>query len=364
MAALDVRLGVVAGRVSPTLAESIGRLAADMPQQAAIDQVREHHGVHLSIEAYRRIVDEVDRVVFPYHDREATWQLIDWIDQARQSSGNRPVLLQLGRDGVHVPLRPGWRESACGTLSVFDRSGKRIGTIYLGEAPRQDQLFMTRRLDAVLEQLFANLEGDVPVLRYVTDAGALPQSYFKESLSRMKHPRTGESLQWSWGVDFYHACQYVSKLAESLFGTDTAKSHQWSRECRHILRDNSHGVSTVIRRAAQQDRRHGLTGKRSDFENGINYLKKYANFMDYAERRRRGEPIGSGITEAGCKVIFNQRLKQSGMRWNRDTMQTIINLRTACRSRIWKRIWRKILSPEQPLPPIKRQFANMARAIA
>jgi hypothetical protein len=356
LAPLDVRLGVVGKRVSPALAESIGRLAADMPQQAVIEQIGERFSVSVSVDAYRKIVDELDREIFPHQDQQAIEQLIEWIESARSPCGKHEVLLQVGRDGVHVPLRPGWRESACATLSVFDRDGKRLGTVYLGEAPRKDQLFMTRRLTTILNQVFAGLPGEVPVLRYVTDAGAVPQSYFKEVLSKMKHPCTGEPLAWSWGVDFYHACEYITKIAESLFGTDTEKSQQWSLESRHILRDDDAGVSKVIRRAAQQERRHGLAGKRSDYERGLGYLKKYGGYMDYAARRRKGEPIGSGITEAGCKVIFNQRLKQSGMRWNRDTMQRIINLRTACRSGIWGRIWKAILNPNVELPPITRVF--------
>lgn len=57
--------------------------------------------------------------------------------------------------------------------------------------------------------------------------------------------------------------------------------------------------------------------------------------MDYVERKKRGDPIGSGITEAGCKVIVNQRLKQSGVRWHRATGQHIVDLRTANRRGIW-----------------------------
>ncbi len=86
--------------------------------------------------------------------------------------------------------------------------------------------------------------------------------------------------------------------------------------------------------------------------------------MDYALRRSKGEPIGSGITEAGCKVIFNQRLKQSGMRRNRDTMQAIINLRTAFRSGVWQAIWRAVISTDQRLPPIKRRNTDFLPSVA
>ena len=107
--------------------------------------------------------------------------------------------------------------------------------------------------------------------------------------------------------------------------------------------------------AGQRQRRRGLKGKRGDYDSGMNYLKKHSSHMDYAARKARGEPIGSGITEAGCKVIFNQRMKQSGMRWERGSGQYIVDLRTAVRGRLWMTIWSRILDDSSPLPPIARR---------
>ena len=45
------------------------------------------------------------------------------------------------------------------------------------------------------------------------------------------------------------------------------------------------------------------------------YPRKHARRMAYSRYRRQGKPIGSGVTEAACKTVFSQRLKQSGMRW-------------------------------------------------
>lgn len=72
--------------------------------------------------------------------------------------------------------------------------------------------------------------------------------------------------------------------------------------------------------------------------------------MDYAARRRAGDPIGSGITEAGCKVIFRQRLKQSVMRWSKRGGRRIVDLRTACRSRLWNKNWCRGLDDYTSLP--------------
>jgi len=49
--------------------------------------------------------------------------------------------------------------------------------------------------------------------------------------------------------------------------------------------------------------------------------------MDYQGYRRRGLPIGSGVTEAACKTVFTQRFKRSGMRWSRESGQVILDLR-------------------------------------
>jgi hypothetical protein len=43
--------------------------------------------------------------------------------------------------------------------------------------------------------------------------------------------------------------------------------------------------------------------------------------------RRQQLPIGSGITEAACKVVCTQRLKRSGMSWTIDGGQIILDLR-------------------------------------
>ena len=78
-------------------------------------------------------------------------------------------------------------------------------------------------------------------------------------------------------------------------------------------------------------RRHGLKGSEADYQRGKGYLDRYRSHMDYATRSKAGDPIGSGVTEAGCKVIFNQRMKQSGMRWKRTSGQWIVSVRGTTR---------------------------------
>lgn len=153
-------------------------------------------------------------------------------------------------------------------------------------------------------------------------------------------------------MDFFHACEYVSHLAALLFGSVPDAANRWAKQQRHTLRHEQDEIKTVILRAAQQKRRGGLKETKADFAAALNYLKKYKSHMDYAARKEQGNPIGSGIMEAGCKVIFNQHLKQSSMRWNRETGQFIVELRTANRGGIWDRVWIRLMWLRTDLPPL------------
>lgn len=367
IAPLDLRLGLYAGRMTPAVTEVVGRLAADLPQQAVLELLRERFAITPGVATLRRVVSDLAEKVRSHHDEAAMERLTELIEKARQSEGKHEPLLQVGRDGVFVQTRPCWEEASCGTLAVYDRSRRRLGTVYLGEMPESEQPTMTARLTNVITGTLTRLGRYVPKLRYVTDAGCHPQAYFRHVLQPMKHPTSGESLRWSWGVDFYHACEYVSKLAAALFGSGEAAS-SWAAKQRQTLRTKAGGVARVVQRAAQQKRRRGLKGAKKDYDSAINYLKTYRPYMDFAARRRAADPIGSGITEAGCKVIFNQRLKQSGMRWHRETGQHIVDLRTAVRSGLWRSIWQRLLSQFGDLPPIickqpPQHFANARKTL-
>lgn len=139
-------------------------------------------------------------------------------------------------DWEHRTFRP--METRVGTIRYRrwlyrsdDGNRRRLGTVYLGEMPQEKQVTMTERLTKIITGV---LQADLPEglkIRYVTDAGSLRRSYFEKVLSRIKHPRTGQPLQWSWGVDFFHACEYVSLMGDTLFGIGTAESQR----AKHII---------------------------------------------------------------------------------------------------------------------------------
>ena len=171
--------------------------------------------------------------------------------------------------------------------------------------PESGQGTLSAQLTSLLDKVLAAwhaLGRAAPRLVYVTDAGDHPKKYYQQVLRHMADPwRPGQTLAWQWVLDFWHACGYVNKLAEGLFGN--VKALGWFRKWRRWLRDRGQGVANVLR-SAMWHYNNGCNRSKARtklFWEGYRYLRKYAVWMKYATYRRRGLPIGSGVTEAPAK---------------------------------------------------------------
>ena len=82
-----------------------------------------------------------------------------------------------------------------------------------------------------------------------------------------------------------------------------------------------------------------------DVQKAITYFadQSGAGRMDYASRVAAHEPIGSGVTEAACKVIVKQRLCGSGMKWTDGGAAVVLSLRTlSYTAERWDQFWAKV----------------------
>ena len=337
---LEIRLGLEDGTATPALADWIGRYAADCTQGTVLELLEQRHGVRWSVDKLREVTAAVSRGMSAHcHDAQVE-RLLDLLAQADASRGNRKPILAAGRDGVFLPIVDSleYREGATATVSVLDRRGRRLGTVYLGRMPEAGQTTLSDQLTALLEEVLRRWTGPMPRLVYVTDAGHHPTEYYETVLKRMANPhRLWEYLEWEWVVDYYHACSYISQLAESIFGRGR-EAQSWAAKMRRWLKDKPNGIHRLLHSAAAMRHKRGLTGKKEDYRTAYDYLKNRIGFMNYVDYHNRHLPIGSGITEAACKIVFTQRIKQAGMKWKIESGQWIIDLRVIHLSDIWSEV--------------------------
>ena len=354
---LEIRLGLEAGLATPALAERVARTATASTQNAVLAGLKRDHGVCWSVASLRTVLARVAEGMGPHRQDAQAARLLEWLGQASRSRGGRKPVLAVGRDGLMLPIRgqESYREGATATLSVYDRKGRRLGTVYLGRMPEPGQEALSRQLTALLVAVLTQWTGPLPRLAYITDGGYQQTRYFRRVLQRMRHPRqSGQRLRWEWVIDFYHACEYIYKMSEALF-SDATRARGWARKMCRWLKTKSRGIYRVLHSAAAIRQRRMVVGKkREQYRNAYNYLRKRIRFLDYGRYRNDHLPIGSGVTEAACKTVFTQRLKQSGMTWKVDGGQRIVDLRVIQLSGVWSEVYQAYLQAKM-LPDVGTQ---------
>jgi hypothetical protein len=356
-APLEWQLGIVAGNATPALAERVAFLAVGHTQQEVLQRLAEDHGVLWSVGVLRKVTAAVSAGMAEHLHPAQKVQLLQWLCQADGSKGRRAIVLAVGRDGIMLPIRgeQTYKEGAVATIAVYDRRGRRLGTVYLGQMPQAYQTTLSEQLTRLLSEVLGEWSGCWPRLVYVTDAGYHPTEYFANVLELMEDPRhPGRRLTWTRVVDFYHACEYLAKLAQVLFN-DVRASHAWLKRMRHWLKHEWNAVFRILHSAAKHRSQRVLSAaKQKVYQGAYNYLNTHQRWMDYREYRRQGFPIGSGVTEAACKTVFTQRFKESGMTWKLDGGQTILVLRLAQLSGVWKAVYSTFLQTRHLANPVTK----------
>ena len=360
---LEKQLGITGGLATPALAERVGLWSVDHEQEQVRTLLRREHNVSWSVTSVRKVTTALRDGLAAFREEAQVARVLELLAKACASKGKHRPVLAAGRDGIHVPIRQeGYHEGATATLSVQDRRGKRLGTVYLGQMPEAGQGTLSAQLTSLLHKVLTQwhaLGRPAPRLAYITDGGSHPQEYYRQVLRRMDDPwHPGQPLAWQWVVDFWHGCGYVNQLATALFGAGD-KAARWFAKWRRWLRDRHHGVSQVLRSAMwhYNNGRQLRKGQTVDYWKAYRYLRRHALWMKYAAYRRQGMPIGSGVTEAACKTVFTERLKRSGMTWSHTGGQVILDLRVLVLSAVWHEAHGAYLR-SRPQPTVSKQASK------
>jgi hypothetical protein len=348
---LEIQLGLVGG-ATPALAEAAARYMAETgaTQAAVLARLKQQHQVSWGAERLRTVTSEISQAMEQFREFYQTQRILELLEQAAQSKGRSKPVLAVGRDGISLReyRHRCFEVATAATLTVYDRRGRRLGTVYLAFAPQLGQQRMTDQLTSLIESVLRNWEGVLPRLCYVTDAGESETKYYRRILKPMRHPRTGVPLDWQRIVDYYHASERIWTMAEALFGTgeqQELRARRWARRMCRLLKQTNGPCRVLHSAAAIRGRLKKISAAREKaYRRAYNYLRVRTKYMQYSEYKGKHLPIGSGVTEAACKTIFTQRLKLSGMRWSKAGAQTILNLRVILLSGVWTSVYRGMLA--------------------
>ena len=171
--------------------------------------------------------------------------------------------------------------------------------------------------------------GQVSDLIAITDGG----NGLEEALQRHLAENLTTILDW------YHAAEHVCDFAKVLHAKDETGCTAWAEEAKGILYERGGEALLNHLEAVELPPRTGVE-IHEELRKVIGYFANNRHRTDYPTYRQRGWDIGSGPTEAGCKII-GERLKGSGMRWVEDGAATVATLRALYVSggKLWDGFW-------------------------
>ena len=212
---------------------------------------------------------------------------------------------------------------------------ERLGSTYCARMPEAKATGFKREFEAIAKDIGGKLPDDVTKIILID--GARPLWKYVEG-----NPLFAGFLMM---LDFFHASEHLSGLAEALFGTGSKEAKAWHKKWRYKLKYDPGAVGGILRSAARYAEKGRMTkARREAIRKELVFFRRNRPRMDYPAHVAQGWPIGSGPVEAACKTIVKARLCQSGMRWSSAGGRNILALRVIHKSDDWESIWKKYLA--------------------
>jgi hypothetical protein len=305
---------------TPRFAQQVSHKYAEMAGARVVQDLEANHGRKTSLNVVQRLADAVGAVA---QAKEEQWHYAT-------PELDVPVrAIAVGLDGTCMLLvEDGYRQAMVGTVSLYDRDGERLHTIYVAATPEYGKETFYQRLGREIEHV-------------------------KQLYPRARLTGVADGASDNWGflegytedccVDFHHVAGYLGGASKAAHPTSFARREEWREGWCHRLRHEVGAATAALAELEALSGRELSESAREDLEKAISYFRNQGGRMDYARRVRAGLPIGSGVTEAACKTLVKMRLCRSGAKWREEGAAVVLSLRalsyTAGR---WEQFWAKI----------------------
>lgn len=316
---LDVDARIIKS-TTPKFAKMISSKYSNTNAQKVHDDLLENHSRYISKTFIQDISNSVGDIIITKQDK---WNY-------RLPSTNAAVkTIGFGIDGTCLLMsNDGYRETMVGTIAFYDKDCERINTIYLAAAPEYGKHDFLSRYETELDKvkkIYLNVT-------YVGIADGAKENWkFLEIYTDVQI------------LDYYHASEYLTSVSHSIFKSED-KRKGWLIDSCHLLKHEIGGAKLLLEefKGYQNTKKLGKN-KALNLQKAITYFENNIDRMDYNKFYQSYYPIGSGVTEAACKVIVKQRLGNSGMKWKHQGAQSVLALRAINYSdNRWFQMWEKI----------------------
>ncbi len=305
---------------TPRLAMQLSHKYAEGSASRVVKDLRLNHNRAVA-KAYVQTVADAVAAVAMVKEEQWSYQVPDLVADV--------TTIGIGIDGTCLLMcQDSWREAMVGTISLYDKAGERLHTTYIGATPEYGKKTFLKRMETEIAKVSATFPTALKV--GVADGAKTNWPFLT------KHTECQI-------LDFYHAAEYLTDVADAQFARDPRARKQWLNDACHDLKHDLAGPQVLIEQMRAFLGENKQPGPRDKIQAALTYFKNQQPLMKYAEHLSQNLPLGSGVTEAACKTIVKQRLCCSGMRWKEAGAAVVLSLRTLSHSiGRWEQFWSKI----------------------
>ena len=304
---------------TPRFSKMVGSKYARLSAKEVMDDLQHNHGRVISRAYLQETAEAVNTIA---QSTEESWMY------ASPSQEELITTIAISLDGTCVPIcHEGYREAMTGTISLYNETGERQHTLYLGAAPEHGKIKFLERFE---REIYA-IKLQYPEARYVGLADGAKSNW--EFLEKHTHHHI---------LDFYHATEYLSDVSYAFYPEDEGQRRIWLELACHRLKHDENAASDLLKEMKEIPL-PAMKDLHLKWQDAITYFTNQGHRMHYDDYRARHLPIGSGVTEAACKTLVKQRLCQSGMKWKNKGVSIILRLRAlVCTQGRWEEFWDRI----------------------
>ncbi len=154
----------------------------------------------------------------------------------------------------------------------------------------------------------------------------------------------GDGSHWIWNIceelfsdavqilDYYHLSENVHRFAKYQYPDNEIKMKGWAKD---ILDKINKGLVDEVLGGLPDLADVKLPAQVPNLKT---YIGNNRGRIDYRRYKLKGYSIGSGAIESGNKLVIQQRMKQSGMRWGASEGQYMASLRAKYASNQWDKV--------------------------
>lgn len=341
-------LGIQFG-TTPALAGEVARYVADGPSMNDAKENLQRWGISLDIKTIRRISEAFAKTGLAIRE--------EWLSEddphnsplieENESFKNKRILIST--DGGRIRIRDNkrgriasdkkrhgyntnWREPKLITIRTIDKNGRvsrQDNPILDGTIGDPDEIFKILRSHLVARDIQHASE-----IVCVGD-GAL---WIWDRMERLINELKIDSSKVHFVLDFYHAVEHLSSVADGKRGWNKRKRKKWLKEMKNRLKHGN--VDDIL--VKLKDLARGRNAKVVKRE--MKYFMENKERMRYDVFMNNKLPIGSGAMESGIRQVVNMRLKSAGMFWKKVNAEGFLHLRCYLKSGRWDIIEQAVIN--------------------